>query len=49
MTMDVCIDGALRTWILRFGPRVRVTGPAELIRQITNDLAEARKQYPETS
>ena len=49
MTMDVCTDGALRTWIRSFGPRVRVTGPAELVRHITNDLAEAHKQYPETS
>ena len=32
--MNVCNDGALRSWILSFGPGVRVTAPASLAQQI---------------
>ena len=45
VTMDVCNDGALRSWILSFGPGVRVTAPTALARQIANDLEQARARY----
>lgn len=45
VTMDVCNDGALRSWIRSFGSNVRVSSPAELERQVINDLDNARKQY----
>ena len=45
VTMDVCNDGALRSWILSFGPGVRVTAPATLVRQIAHDLEQARARY----
>ena len=45
VTMNVCNDGALRSWILSFGPGVRVTAPAILARQIADDLDKARAAY----
>jgi len=45
VTMNVCNDGALRSWILSFGPGVRVTAPAMLARQIADDLDKARAAY----
>lgn len=45
VTMNVCNDGALRSWILSFGPGVRVTAPAVLVRQIADDLDRARAAY----
>ena len=43
--MDVCNDGALRSWILSFGPGVRVTAPATLRRQIADELEQACARY----
>ena len=45
VTMDVCHDGALRSWILSFGPGVRVTAPATLARRVAQDLETARSRY----
>ena len=45
VTMQVCNDGALRSWILSFGPGVRVTAPAALVRQVAADLEAARARY----
>lgn len=45
VTMDVCNDGALRSWILSFGPGVRVKGPVALARRIAVDLDRARARY----
>ena len=45
VTMDVCNDGALRSWILSFGPGVRVKAPAALARRIAVDLDRARARY----
>ena len=45
VTMDVCNDGALRSWILSFGPGVRVTAPAALARRIAAELDRARARY----
>ena len=43
--MDVCHDGALRSWILSFGPGVRVQAPESLARQVAADLEAARARY----
>ena len=45
VTMHVCNDGALRSWILSLGPGVRVTAPATLVRRIGDDLEKARGRY----
>jgi len=47
MTLDVCRDRALQSWILSFGPFARVVGPAALARDIAKQFAEARAQYSE--
>jgi predicted DNA-binding transcriptional regulator YafY len=45
MTLTVCIDAALRTWILGFGAFVRVESPAWLAQEILEQLDEAREAY----
>lgn len=45
MTLDVCNDWALRSWILGFGPLARVAAPPELVRQIQDDADRTRLQY----
>jgi predicted DNA-binding transcriptional regulator YafY len=45
MTLDVCLDRALQSWILSFGPFARVVGPEQLRREIAEQIAEARAQY----
>ena len=45
MTMDVCNDFALRSWILGFGPLARVVAPPELVRQIQDEADQTRLQY----
>ena len=45
VTMRVCDDGALRSWILSFGPGVRVTAPRTLARRIADDLQKAHARY----
>jgi len=45
LTMNVCVDPALRTWILGFGHQVRVLRPSSLARTILEELEEAREQY----
>lgn len=45
VTLDVCDDGALRSWILSFGPGVRVRSPETLARRIAADLDAARARY----
>jgi predicted DNA-binding transcriptional regulator YafY len=45
VTLDVCHDWALRSWILSWGPFARVTVPAKLAREITSDLEAAAAQY----
>ncbi len=48
VTMNVCTDGALRSWIRSFGSSVRVKAPATLVRQIADDLDRARSHYSQT-
>ena len=45
LTMDVCHDWALRSWILSWGPFVRVVAPARLAREIKGDLEAAGTRY----
>jgi proteasome accessory factor B len=48
MTMNVCHDWALRSWILSWGPFARVVAPARLADAIRADLEAAGIQYKET-
>lgn len=45
VTLDVCIDAALRSWILSFGPYARVVAPRGLAEEILEELEEAREKY----
>lgn len=45
LTMNVCHDWALRSWILGWGQYVKVLGPASLARDIHSDLAAALSRY----
>ncbi len=45
MTLDVCNDWALRSWILGFGPLARVIAPPELVSQIAQEVALTRLLY----
>jgi predicted DNA-binding transcriptional regulator YafY len=46
LTLDVCLDRALRSWILSFGPLARVASPESLAHEIAGALAEAHARYP---
>jgi predicted DNA-binding transcriptional regulator YafY len=45
MTLDVCLDRALRSWILSFGPFARVVAPTALAKEIAEQFEEARARY----
>ncbi len=45
VTLDVCLDHAVRSWILSFGPFAKVTTPAVLSREIASQLEEAHARY----
>jgi predicted DNA-binding transcriptional regulator YafY len=45
VTLDVCIDRALTSWILSFGPLARVVGPGQLARDIAEQLEQASAVY----
>jgi predicted DNA-binding transcriptional regulator YafY len=45
MSLRVCDDWPLRSWILGFGPFVRVLSPASLAEAILDELDEARTLY----
>jgi len=45
MTLDVCVDRALQSWILSFGPFARVRAPERLAREIAGQFEEARAKY----
>jgi predicted DNA-binding transcriptional regulator YafY len=45
MSLDVCRDRALHSWILSFGPFARVVSPEALAREIAGQLAEATARY----
>ena len=41
LTMDVCHDWALRSWILGWGPFARVVSPESLAGDVASDLEAA--------
>lgn len=45
LTLHVCIDPALRSWILSFGPFARVVAPVALAREIAAQIDQARARY----
>jgi proteasome accessory factor B len=45
LTLTVSNDWALRSWILGFGPLVRVLAPPELTAQILEEVERTRSQY----
>jgi predicted DNA-binding transcriptional regulator YafY len=47
MTLQVCLDQALRSWILSFGPFARVLSPESFAREIAAQFDEARARYAE--
>jgi predicted DNA-binding transcriptional regulator YafY len=45
LSLDVCNDWALRSWILSFGPLARVVKPASLAAQIKDEIDRAADRY----
>ena len=45
LALDVCLDWALSSWILGFGPFARVLSPSTLAEQILEEIEEARDVY----
>jgi predicted DNA-binding transcriptional regulator YafY len=45
LTLDVCLDRALRAWILSFGPFARVVSPDSLAQEVADELGQARALY----
>jgi predicted DNA-binding transcriptional regulator YafY len=45
MTLDVCLDRALQSWILSFGHFARVVAPKTLAKEIAEQFEEARSVY----
>jgi predicted DNA-binding transcriptional regulator YafY len=46
VTLQVCLDQALRSWILSFGPLARVVAPEPFAQEIAAQFDEARTRYP---
>ena len=49
MTLDVCLDRALHSWILSFGPFARVVAPEQLRHDVAEQLHEAGAQHTATA
>ena len=45
LSLEVCADRALQSWILSFGPFARVAAPAHLASEIAAQIEEARALY----
>jgi hypothetical protein len=45
MTLTVCDDRPLRSWIHSFGPLARVVAPAQLAQEIFEEIDETRDRY----
>ena len=45
LSLNVCHDWALRSWILSWGPFARVLAPAALVRALRSDLQAATDRY----
>jgi proteasome accessory factor B len=48
LSMNVCHDWALRSWILSWGPFARVVTPRALAKDVESDLAAASERYSQT-
>jgi len=46
VSLDVCIDRSLKSWILSFGPFARVVAPRPFAADIGAQLAKAASRYP---
>jgi hypothetical protein len=45
MTLNVCLDRTLQSWILSFGPLAKVVAPEGLAHAIAAQIEEARTRY----
>jgi predicted DNA-binding transcriptional regulator YafY len=45
MTLDVCLDQALKSWIMSFGPFAKVVAPESLAREIADQFEKGRALY----
>jgi predicted DNA-binding transcriptional regulator YafY len=45
LSLKVCVDKALRSWILSFGPTARVAAPEALTRDIASQIEQAHARY----
>ena len=45
MILDVCLDQALKSWILSFGPFAKVVAPESLAREIADQFEKGRALY----
>jgi proteasome accessory factor B len=45
LSLKVCLDWALQSWVLSFGPFARVLKPAAFAERILDEIEEAREQY----
>jgi predicted DNA-binding transcriptional regulator YafY len=45
VSLDVCVDRALQSWILSFGPFAKVLQPPTLAREIAAQLGQAKERY----
>ena len=45
LSLEVCNDWALRSWILSFGPLARVLTPSALAKQIKDEIDRAAERY----
>ncbi|MFN7981643.1 MAG: WYL domain-containing protein [Vicinamibacterales bacterium] len=45
LTLQVCIDQALRSWIMSFGAVARVIAPEALVRDVVDDIERAKARY----
>jgi predicted DNA-binding transcriptional regulator YafY len=45
LTLNVCNDWALRSWVLGFGPLARVVSPPALAAQILDEIESTRSRY----
>ena len=48
MTLNVCLDRTLQSWILSFGPSARVIAPEGLATAIASQIEKARARYRTT-
>jgi len=48
MKLHVCLDQALHSWILSFGPFARVRSPEHLATTIAKQLEDAHLRYADT-